>query len=227
MNFKKKSSTFIQWRPRKLKKSKFFENRKISRFFSGNFFDHFFSANQKYVSGIDVATPRIACGWQGKASGGRVPAWEKSRVSEQIHGYPRTYSLHRLCSMSHSHRNVRDRPGTFWEASRWILYFLEKIHYCPRRGYCVEGSKKSCSSVRACVRGRAVTKSVPGPLFGTFVKARWSLGVPKLTPSGPGGKMSAFRWFLNYPRWRMSITSGLLYAIVPSGATLALRVLSS
>ena len=48
----------------------------------------------------------------------------------------------------------------------------------------------------------------------------------KRTPPGPGGKIHAFRSVLNYSTWRVLVTSGLSYAIVPEGPP-ALRVLSS
>ena len=36
-------------------------------------------------------------------------------------------------------------------------------------------------------------------------------------PGGPGGKMLAFRWFMNYSRWRVLVTSWLSYTMVPEG----------
>ena len=53
------------------------------------------------------------------------------------------------------------------------------------------------------------------------------LRVSKLIPPGSGGQMRVFRWFLNYARWRVLVTSEPSYTISPWGATHALRVLSS
>ena len=82
-------------------------------------------------------------------------------------------------------------------------------------------------SVSPYIRYEIGTDPRSGPLFGTFVKARWSLGVPKLTHFGLGGKMDAFQWFLNYSR--LTYVSHVWTALrnSPWGATHALRVLSS
>ena len=99
----------------------------------------------------------------------------------------------------------------------------------PRRGYCVEQSKKSCSSVHTSVRlPRNRSGAGSGLLFGTFVKVRWSLTVQKLIPPVPVGKSECFDhiWIiLDDVCWTRLF--GLLYTIVPKGATHALRVLSS
>mgnify|MGYP003312155096 CR=1 FL=1 len=72
----------------------------------------------------------------------------------------------------------------------------------PRRGYCVGGSKNRCSSVRS-VSFRHVTKSADRrnqTCSVTTCEGTQKHGVPKLTSFGPGGKIRAFRWFLNYSR---------------------------
>ena len=108
-----------------------------------------------------------------------------------------------------------------------------KLDYCPARGYCVEGSKKSCSSVRASDRPtvRLSVRPSRNRYRDHILERLWRYGevwgsqnwpLPVLT-----GKWARFDNFWIIPDWRMLVTSGLFYAIVPSGATLALRVLSS
>ena len=95
-----------------------------------------------------------------------------------------------------------------------------KILNCPFRGYCVEQSKKSCSSVRVW----DVTKSTPGPDLDHFLERLWRQGEVWGSKTDPfwsrwenEGVATIFWIMLD---WRVLVTSWPSYTNSPFGATL-------
>ena len=129
-------------------------------------------------------------------------SWITCLVLRMLHGW----TTLRYCRLN---GGLTDSP-TYW--------------YLPRRGYCVEQSTKSCSCVHTYIHPYihpSVTKSARIADWDNFCvhsatnaevwgSQNWPIPVQ-------AGKWARFDGFWIIRDWRMLVTSGLLYAIVPEG----------